>query len=102
MSKPNDSQLREWVQVVQDPEMKISIVDLGLVYGFHWKESILGVDLTLTSPACPMADQIVSELKSRLEEHPEVEKAEVNIVWEPKWDPAQMASEEAKEELGIW
>jgi metal-sulfur cluster biosynthetic enzyme len=94
--------MKDWLRPLQDPELMMSLVELGLVYGVHIVEKKATVQMTLTSPGCPMGDEIVSMIKGRMIEHPEVETAEVEIVWEPKWDPAEMASEECKEALGIW
>ncbi|HTL11994.1 MAG TPA: hypothetical protein VL588_05880, partial [Bdellovibrionota bacterium] len=60
------------------------------------------VRMTLTSPGCPAGGYLVSEVQKRMREHPGIRDARVEIVWEPKWDPKTMASEEAKEQLGIW
>ncbi len=96
--------LLEWLKPVQDPEMMISIVDLGLVY-----ETVLEaegknarVKMTLTSPHCPVADQFVDNVRKRLLEYPGIEQADVKLVFEPKWDPKTMASDEVKDRLGIW
>jgi metal-sulfur cluster biosynthetic enzyme len=99
----SENQMKEWLKTVLDPELYISVVDLGLVYGAKLThEGKALVDLTLTSPGCPAGDHIVAEMKKRLLEHPLVKEAEIQIVWEPKWDPKEMATEEGKEALGIW
>ena len=95
-------ELREWLKPVEDPEMFISIVDLGLVYEAELEGSTANVSMTLTSPHCPVADVFVSNVKKRLLEYPGVSVAEVKLVFEPKWDPATMASDEVKDRLGIW
>ena len=96
--------LLEWIHPVQDPEMLISIVDLGLVYEAKLNEDGKKADviMTLTSPHCPVADVFVNNVKTRLLEYPGVEQAEVKLVFEPKWDPKTMASDEVKDKLGIW
>lgn len=98
----NLTPLMEWLRPVQDPELNLSVVDLGLVYGVSVDSGKANVEMTLTSPGCPMGDYIVKEIKGRLLEHPDVKEAEVGIVWEPKWDPQTMASDEVKEILGLW
>ena len=96
-------EIMEWLKPVEDPELFVSIVELGLVYDVELNdEGNLTVKMTLTSPGCPMGDQIVTMMTQRAEEHESIKKAEVNIVWEPSWDPQTMASEEAKDTLGIW
>ena len=96
--------LLEWIHPVQDPEMLISIVDLGLVYEAHFAEEgkKANVVMTLTSPHCPVADVFVNNVKTRLLEYPGITDADVKLVFEPKWDPKTMASDEVKDKLGIW
>jgi metal-sulfur cluster biosynthetic enzyme len=99
----DDASLKEWLRPVQDPELHLSLVDLGLVYRVQAQpEGRVEVDLTLTSPGCPAGDSIVSQVKDRLKEHPQVQEVDVKIVWEPKWNPKEMASEDGKEALGLW
>jgi metal-sulfur cluster biosynthetic enzyme len=101
-------ELMEWLRPVEDPEMFISIIELGLVYEAKFVESDLGPNkkaqavMTLTSPHCPIVDVFTGNVKKRLLEYPGVEDAEVKVVFEPKWDPATMASDEVKDRLGIW
>ncbi len=98
-----DETLKEWLKTVQDPELHMSLVELGLIYNcVHQEDGSARVEMTLTSPGCPAGDYLLSAVKTRLLEHAEVKSAEVHIVWEPKWDPQTMASEECKESLGIW
>jgi metal-sulfur cluster biosynthetic enzyme len=96
--------LLEWLKPVQDPEMFLSIVDLGLVYETaledEGKKAV--VKMTLTSPHCPVADMFVDNVRKRCLEYPGVAIADVTLVFEPKWDPATMASDEVKDRLGIW
>lgn len=99
-----NSALLEWIHPVQDPEMLISIVDLGLVYEASLSDDgkSATVIMTLTSPHCPVADVFVNNVRTRLLEYPGIETAEVKLVFEPKWDPKTMASDEVKDKLGIW
>lgn len=93
----------EWLRPVQDPELHMSLVDLGLIYSAEEEEAgRVKVAMTLTSPGCPAGDYLVEQVRIRLLEHEKVEIAEVEIVWEPKWNPVEMASEDAKEALGLW
>jgi metal-sulfur cluster biosynthetic enzyme len=103
--------LREWMRSVLDPDIGVSLVDMGLIYEVNISAppaelSQEGADvkvlMTLTSPMCPSGGYLKSEIKKRLEEHPEVKAAEVDVTFEPKWDPKIMASEEVKDMLGIW
>ena len=103
MEKLTQEELMEWLKPIQDPEIFMSLVELGLIYRAEMDEGgKVTVEMTLTSPGCPMGDHMVADVDRRLREKPEVTDAEVKIVWEPKWDPKEMASEECKEQLGIW
>ena len=89
---------------VEDPELKISIVELGLVYDvrFESKEGLqhAEVDMTLTSPGCPAAAEIMAAAhRAALNA---VESVHINLVWSPRWDPKVHASEDAKIDMGIW
>jgi metal-sulfur cluster biosynthetic enzyme len=99
----NEDELKEWLKPIEDPELFLSLVDLGLIYRcYEIEPEKVKVEMTLTSPGCPAGDYLVNEVKNKMLEYPNVKDVEVEIVWEPKWDPQTMASEEAKEELGLW
>jgi metal-sulfur cluster biosynthetic enzyme len=88
---------------VFDPEIGIDIVNLGLVYDTALDEKgVLTVDMTLTSPYCPMGNIIQSQAHAVCAGLPGVKDVKVNLVWSPPWDPRTMASEEAQLELGIY
>ena len=86
---------------IYDPEIPIDIVNLGLVYGVEINQDVVNINMTMTSPGCPAATQIVTEAKLMLEDLPEISEAKIEIVWDPPWDPSMM-SEEAKESLGMF
>jgi metal-sulfur cluster biosynthetic enzyme len=92
------------IRPVIDPELGISIVDLGLIYDFDLNESkdILIVKMTLTSPGCPAGPEIMSSVDQAMRENTNHKNIKVEVVWEPKWDPKTMASDAAKDILGIW
>jgi len=93
----------EWLRPIQDPEMLLSLVDLGLIYSVQLNdEGFAMCKMTLTSPGCPAADFLVNEVRKRLTEHPAVKSADVMVVFDPKWDPSTMASDEVKDRMGIW
>jgi len=94
--------LKEWLKPVQDPELRLSLVELGLIYDCKQEGEKVQVTMTLTSPGCPAAGELVESVKKRLLENPEVKEVAVEIVFDPKWDPKTMASEECKDVLGIW
>ena len=98
-----EAEMIEWIRPVLDPELNMSLVDLGLIYeAVPVSDSEVNVKMTLTSAGCPAGDYMIQSLRSRLLEHEKVEKADVEIVWEPKWNPAEMASDEVKDKLGVW
>lgn len=99
---PSPESLLEWLRPVQDPELFLGLVDLGLIYKIEVQGDGVNVTMSLTSPGCPAADYLVSEVKKRLLEYPGVKLADVTVVFEPKWDPRTMASDEVKDRLGIW
>jgi metal-sulfur cluster biosynthetic enzyme len=99
----DDSTLKEWLRPVQDPELHLGLVDLGLIYRVEAKpEGMVSVEMSLTSPGCPAGDYMIGQIKDRLKEHPQVQDVDVKIVWEPKWNPQEMASDDCKEALGLW
>lgn len=100
---PSEEELRETLRAVEDPELHMSIVDLGLVYGVEIDEDRrVTVDMTLTSPACPVGPMLQGLIFHKLSQMEGVEDVEVNLVWNPPWDPRTMASEDIKIALGIW
>ena len=77
---------------VIDPELGINIVDLGLVYDIDVYEDEVHVQMTLTSPACPMGPYIMSEAKTAVECLDGVSHCEITLVWEPYWTPDRIES----------
>ena len=102
--KLTKEQVMEALKPIQDPELSISIIDLGLIYNINFENDgkKVVVDMTLTSPACPVGPQLMAAVHTKTASIPGVEDAEVKLVWTPKWDPKIMASEEAKDQLGIF
>lgn len=85
---------------IYDPEIPVNIYDLGLVYGVEIADAHAVVTMTLTTPHCPVAESMPGEVEMRVGAVPGVGSAEVNLVWDPPWDPQKM-SDEAKLELGM-
>ena len=84
-----------------DPEIPVNIYDLGLIYGVEVDpEGGVVVTMTLTTPHCPVAESMPGEVELRVSAVPGVRDCEVNLVWDPPWDPAKM-SDEARLELGM-
>lgn len=86
---------------IYDPEIPVNIYDLGLIYGVDVSDGgHVAVTMTLTTPHCPVAESMPGEVELRVGSVPGVGVAEVNLVWDPPWDPQKM-SDEAKLELGM-
>lgn len=85
---------------IYDPEIPVNIYDLGLIYGVDVDDDHVVVTMTLTTPHCPVAETMPGEVELRVGSVPGVGSAEVNLVWEPAWDPGKM-SDEAKLEMGM-
>ncbi|MBA3676027.1 MAG: SUF system Fe-S cluster assembly protein [Sphingosinicella sp.] len=86
---------------IYDPEIPVNIYDLGLIYGVEISpENHAKVTMTLTTPHCPVAESMPGEIELRVGSVPGVGHAEVELVWDPPWDPQKM-SDEAKLELGM-
>ena len=83
-----------------DPEIPVNIYDLGLIYGVDVADRHVVVTMTLTTPHCPVAESMPGEVELRVGAVPGVGSAEVNLIWDPPWDPQKM-SDEAKLELGM-
>ena len=97
-------QIFDTLRPVEDPEIGMSIVELGLIYDARYDEETkkIAVDMTLTSPMCPMGPQIMEAARSAVLRMPGVKFCGVDLVWSPPWDPRVDASEDARAELGIW
>jgi FeS assembly SUF system protein len=85
---------------IYDPEIPVNIYDLGLVYNVEISGGHTIVTMTLTTPHCPVAESMPGEVEMRVAAVPGVGSAEVNLIWDPPWDPQKM-SDEAKLELGM-
>jgi len=96
----NEEQIYEALRDVYDPEIPVNIVDLGLVYGVDIEESDVKVKMTLTFAGCGMGPYIAQQAEWRIAEIDDVGDVEVDMVFEPPWNP-EMISEEGKKELGI-
>jgi len=89
------------LKTIYDPEIPVNIYDLGLIYEILVDEnSKAKITMTLTAPGCPMADQIMSEVKSKVSAVEGVTDADINLTFNPPWDK-ELMSDEAKLELGF-
>ncbi|WP_221563794.1 MULTISPECIES: metal-sulfur cluster assembly factor [Bacillaceae] len=93
--------LMEALEEVEDPELGVDIVNLGLVYDVELdEEGMAKVTMTLTAMGCPLAGTIANDVRNALIDFPEVKEVDVNIVWNPPWTKDKM-SRYAKIALGI-
>ncbi|MDQ0229276.1 metal-sulfur cluster assembly factor [Metabacillus malikii] len=82
----------ELLKTVDDPELGVNIVDLGLVYNVNIIETgIVDITMTLTTPGCPLHDSIKTGVINAVSLHEETREVHVNIVWEPEWTPDKMS-----------
>ena len=100
-TKQLESQVIHVLKSCYDPEIPVDIYELGLIYKIVVKEdATVEVDMTLTSPACPVAGSLPPEVEEKIKGIHGVKDARVNVVWEPIWN-RDMMSEVAKFELGF-
>lgn len=86
--------IRNNLKRVLDPELNLNVVDLGLIYDLSLvEERVAAITMTLTTPGCPLHDSIVSGVKYCVEEMEEIDRAEVQLVWEPAWSPDKMTED---------
>ena len=89
------------IKKIYDPEIPVNIYELGLIYGINVdKDNNVKIDMTLTSPNCPVAESLPNEVKNSVKEIKEVKDVDLNLVWEPPWDKSMM-TESAKLELNL-
>ncbi|HLE50241.1 MAG TPA: iron-sulfur cluster assembly protein [Patescibacteria group bacterium] len=95
-----EAKVRAALKKVFDPELHINIVDLGLVYDVREEGGVVEVEMTLTSPGCPLAGVIDKDVKMVVMKIKGVKKVTLELIWDPPWT-AEMMSDEAKAELGF-
>lgn len=96
-----DEAVIEALREVIDPELMINIVDLGLVYSVQQTEGKVGIEMTLTSPACPAGPQIIHQSRTAIERIPGVTAVDIKLTMSPPWTPDRM-TDEARDQLGIF
>ena len=89
----NEERVREALKQVEDPEIGLNIVDLGLVYDIDIEGETVNVRMTLTSPGCPVGPQILNGAKMVVQDLEGVDKTNVELVWEPYWSPERINPE---------
>ncbi len=92
----------EKLKQIYDPEIPVNIYDLGLIYRLELDDKgAVEIDMTLTAPACPVAQTFPGQVEAGIKALPEVSDARVHLVWDPPWDK-QRLSEEAQLQLGLF
>jgi len=88
------------IKKIYDPEIPVNIYELGLIYDIKIKNKDVEVKMTLTTPNCPVAESLPKEVKDSIMELKDVNKVDLDLVWDPPWDKSMM-SEAAKLELNL-
>jgi len=102
MNVVNEELVRAALQNVMDPELRMSIMELGLVYEVDVNDSTVKVTYTLTSAGCPLGPVIDGQIQDVLLDLPGVKDVQSELTFTPPWDPKTMASDDVKMQLGIW
>ena len=103
MPVPTKEEIIAAIKPIQDPEIRIGVVDLGLIYDVNVEDDgAVEVKMTLTTPACPYGEMLLSMVHREVENLENVSSVKVTLVWDPPWDPNEMCSDTAKDQLGIW
>lgn len=97
---PTQDDVLKALSTVIDPEIGISITDLGLIYGVQVEGGKVDVKMTLTTVGCPMANRLRQDAQDAVARMEGVTEAQVELIWDPPWNPSMM-SEEARMRLGI-
>ncbi len=96
-----ENKIVNMLKTIYDPEIPVDVYELGLIYEVRINQSNeVDIDMTLTSPNCPVAESLPKEVEDKVKSIEEVSEARVHIVFDPPWDK-DMMSEEAKLELGF-
>ena len=101
-AKATEALIVEVLKTIYDPELPVSIYDLGLIYSVNVDaDGVAVIEMTLTTPACPVAETLPPEVKQKVESLDGVTEARVDLVWEPPWTPDRM-SDAAKLDAGLF
>ena len=88
------------IKKVYDPEIPVNVWDLGLIYDISIEKDRVAIEMTFTSPMCPMMEDIMNQIKSNVETVVDGKMVDIKLVWEPAWDLSRM-SESARIELDL-
>jgi len=97
----SDDRLWAALSEVQDPEMPVNLVDLGIIYGISERDGVVDVDLTFTAMGCPASDFILEDVRERLLREEGVRDVRINIVWNPPWSASRM-TQAGRDALEAW
>ncbi|MCB2388281.1 MULTISPECIES: putative Fe-S cluster assembly protein SufT [Oceanospirillaceae] len=97
----HEDQIRQALRTIYDPEIPINLLDLGLIYGIDIDNKAVKIRMTLTAPTCGMGPVLISDVKYRVAKVPNVERVEVELVFDPPWS-RDMMTEEAQLEAGLF
>ena len=86
---------------VQDPEMPVNLVDLGVIYAVEERDGVVDVELTFTAMGCPASDFILDDVRERLMREPGVSEVRIQVVWDPPWTVARM-TQAGRDSLESW
>lgn len=93
-------QIIEEIKKIYDPEIPVNIWDLGLIYDINVNDKNITIEMTFTSPTCPMMEDILNQVKENVESVAYGRNVDVKLVWDPAWDVSKM-SEQARIELDL-
>jgi metal-sulfur cluster biosynthetic enzyme len=96
-----NGQLWAALSEIQDPEMPVNLVDLGVIYAVEEHDGIVDVDLTFTAMGCPASEFILDDVRERLMREPGVKEVRVQVVWDPPWTVARM-TQAGRDSLEAW
>jgi metal-sulfur cluster biosynthetic enzyme len=96
-----NGQLWAALSEIQDPEMPVNLVDLGVIYAVEERDGIVDVDLTFTAMGCPASEFILDDVRERLMREPGVKEVRVQVVWDPPWTVARM-TQAGRDSLEAW
>jgi metal-sulfur cluster biosynthetic enzyme len=100
-ASPEEALLWKALEEVQDPEFPISVVDMGLIYALKRNDGHVQVQLTFTAMGCPCMEFILTDVRERLLQEPDIEQVTIEIVWDPPWT-RQKLSQKGIEKLKKW
>ena len=98
----SDTEVMDSLSEVEDPEMKLTVTELGLINAVKVEGSHAEIDMTLTSPGCPVAPELMAAVHRSAMKTAGIDSAHVNLTFTPPWDPRVHSSEDAKFEMGIF